>query len=179
MTSLIAVLALIHTIGAAIGTYFTTFAEIAYTRAASDGVIDHHERKYIRRSYRGLKWGMSIVLVTGIAIIVVEYLTGTVQPSVLQGPFWFVIALTFFIILMSWLLSRKMATWWFAAAALLSAWWSILLIDLGFFNAFSFISLFFLYVLFLFVVAGKMALWRLWLWKPRSQKAREPEQASE
>jgi hypothetical protein len=170
MQSFVPLLALIHTLGAVVGTFFTTYAEIYYTRAARDGVIDHHERKYLRHVYRGLKWGMATVLVTGIAIIVIDYLAVGSAIDVLQGPFWAVIALTFFILLMSWLLARKQAVWWFASAALLSAWWMMLLIDLGFFNLFSFISIFFIYIIFLFLVAGKMALWRLWLWKPRNLK---------
>ena len=39
----------------------TTFAEVFYTKASSDDTIDRHERKYLRRLFRGLKFGMVLV----------------------------------------------------------------------------------------------------------------------
>ncbi len=167
MDTLIPALALIHTLGAVVGTFFTTYAEMYYTVASSDGVIDHHERKYLRNLYRGLKWGMAAVVVSGVALIVSEYLVAGASPTVYEGAFWMIQVLTFLILFMSWMLAKKKAAWWVGAAVVLSAWWAILFIDLGFFNAFSFIALAVMYFLYFCVVALKLALWRLWLWKPK------------
>ncbi len=164
--ALIQLAILTNVIGALLGTAFTTYAEIYYTIAASDGRIDHHERKYLRHLFRGLRFGMTLVLLSGIALIVLEYLVPSGQQAVLASPFWMLETLIFLVLILGRQLSEKRVTWWLGSAGVLSAWWMILLIDFGVFNQFGYLILVSLYVLTTLVVAGILGYIRMWLWHP-------------
>jgi hypothetical protein len=141
----------LHTLGAIICAGYVAFAEFFYTKAASDGIIDHHERKYLRHLFSGLRFGMSIVLVSSIALIVLEYLLPDSPQDVLSAPFWALQTLTLLVLFFAWLLSRKNAEWWFVSAAILTGWWMMLLIDLGYLQQFQ--LTYFMYLLLYFVVS--------------------------
>jgi hypothetical protein len=137
----------LDTIGALIGVGSVTFAEIFYTTAASDGVIDHHERKYLRHIYHGLTYGMALVLFSGLALVILEYLIPNAPQSALTGPFWALETLTIAVLLFAELLSHKQSPWWLGSGAILASWWMILLIDLGFFSAYNFTEIIFVAVI--------------------------------
>ena len=164
--SLIPFIAGLHTLGALIGVGFVTYAEVFYTKAASDGVIDHHERKYLRHLFQGLQFGMLLVLFSGIALIVLEYLVPDAQQEVLAAPFWALQTLTVFVIFQAYRLNEKKASWWFASAAILTGWWTILSIDLGYFNQFGYITILITYLLMTFIVAGVLGYFRV-LMRPK------------
>lgn len=155
MTSaLLPFVAMLHTLGALIGAGFVTFAEVFYTQAASDGKIDHHERKYLRHLFHGLKFGMILVILSAMALIVLEYLVPDAPQDVLAAPFWFLQTLTLLVLTFGWMLSKDRAAWWFSSAAILVAWWMMLAIDLGYLNSFGYIMLVMMYLLATFIVAG-------------------------
>jgi FtsH-binding integral membrane protein len=158
---LIPYVVMLHTIGALIGVGVTTFAEIFYMEAASDGRIDHHERKYLRRMFRALTFGLGRVLVTGVGLIVLEYLVPDAAQDVLVAPFWALETFTVLIIFFGLRISQKKAPWWLASAAILAAWWMILLIDLGYLNAYGYAMILMLYVLVTFVLAGALGYLRV------------------
>jgi hypothetical protein len=163
---LISVFAALHTLGAFIGTGFTTYAEAFYTRAASDDRIDHHERKYLRRLFHGLTYGLVLVLISGTALIVLEYIVPDAPQEVLAAPFWFLQTLIYVIIFVGWLLSKDKTPWWFGSAAVVVAWWMMLLIDLGFFNSFGYVALILSYIITTFIVAGLLGYFRTWMRRP-------------
>jgi hypothetical protein len=152
--ALIPYVVMLHTLGALIGAGTVTFAEIFYTSAASDGVIDHHERKYLRRIFHALRYGMVLVLFSGFALIVLEYLVTDAPQDVLAAPFWALQTLTFFVLVLAARLSKREAPWWFASAGILVAWWMILFIDVGYLNAYGYVEIMLMYIVSTFVVAG-------------------------
>lgn len=153
-SSLIPLAGALHTLGAVIGAAFVTYAEIFYTFSASDGKIDHHERKYLRHLYRGLKFGLVLVIVSATALIVLEYLVPDAPQDVLLAPFWFLQTLTILILVYGWRLSKGREAWWIASAAILTAWWMMVAIDFGYLNSFGYVMLAMLYVLVTFIAAG-------------------------
>ena len=159
--ALIPILAALNTFGALVGTGFTTFAEVFYTHAVSDGEIDHHERKYLRRLFKGFTFGITLVLLSNLALIVLEYLVPDAPQAVLAAPFWALQTLTLLIIATGWLLSKRRISWWLGSAAVLTAWWMMLLIDLGFFNTSSYLVLVFDYILVTALVAGLLSYARM------------------
>ena len=170
--ALIPFFAILHALGALIGTGTTTFAEIFYTKAASDGIIDHHERKYLRRMYHGLRIGMTLVLLSGIALIVLEYLVPNAPQQVMFAPFWAIQTLTLIILVLGALLSRREVTWWFASAALLAGWWMLLLLDIGFFNAWTYLKILIVYVIVSFIVGVALSYLRLLMRKKNTSPIR-------
>jgi hypothetical protein len=170
--ALIPFAAVLHVIGAMIGAGTTTFAELFYTKAASDGIIDHHERKYLRRVYHGLRIGMTTVLLSGFALIVLEYLVPNAPQQVLFAPFWAIQTLTLIVLVLGELLSRREVPWWFASAALLAGWWMILLLDVNFFSSVSYLTLLMLYVIVSFVLGALLSYLRLLLRKKNTSPVR-------
>ncbi|MDR3546979.1 MAG: hypothetical protein P4M11_01655 [Candidatus Pacebacteria bacterium] len=160
-TQLIPLLAILNTLGALIGTGMTTFAEVFYTHAVSDGEIDHHERKYLRRLFRGFAFGITLVILSNIALIVFEYLVPYAPESVLTVPFWSLQILTLIIIFVGWLLSKRQIQWWLGSSAVLVAWWLILLIDLGLLNAAGFFEIIFTYIIATILAAGALSYLRM------------------
>jgi hypothetical protein len=162
---LVPLLAALSTLGALIGAGFTTYAEIFFTHAASDGEIDHHERKYLRRLFKGFAFGITLVLFSNIALIVLEYLVPSAPQAVLAAPFWTLQTLTLLIIFVGWLLSKRRIPWWLGSTAVLTAWWMLLFIDLGSFNTSGFLDLLFTYVLVTALVAGVLSYLRMYMRK--------------
>jgi hypothetical protein len=163
IVEVIAFFVALHTLGAIIGTGYTTYAEIFYTRAAADDRIDHHERKYLRHLFRGLKFGMVLVLISGVVLIVLEYLVPNAPEDVLASPFWALQTFTYLIIALAWMLSKKKMSWWFSSAAILVGWWMILLIDFGVLNAYNYIQILLAYIFVSFIVAGLLGYVRVWM----------------
>ena len=145
--SLINLFATLHTLGAILGVGTVTFAEIFYTTAASDGIIDHHERKYLRELFHGLRFGMILVLLSGVALVVLEYLVPDAPQLVLEAPFWALMTCTVIVIGLSSMLVQKTAPWRIASSGILVGWWFILLLDLGYMNSLGYVSCMLLYVL--------------------------------
>jgi hypothetical protein len=169
---LIPALAALNTLGALVGTGMTTYAEIFYTHAVSDGEIDHHERKYLRRLFRGFTFGMTLVLLSDLVLIVLEYLIPNAPQAVLTAPFWSLQILTVLILLLGWLLSKRRIMWWLGSAAVLSAWWILLGIDLGTFNSSGYLELLFNYVLVTALFAALLSFLRTYMRKAASLSAR-------
>jgi hypothetical protein len=158
----------LDTIGALIGAGSVTFAEIFYTTAAADGVIDHHERKYLRHVYHGLTYGMVLVLFSGLALVILEYLVPNAPQTALAGPFWALETLTIAVLFFAELLSHKQTSWWLGSAAILTCWWMILLINLGVFSSYNFSVILFVAILATLLVAGVLQCLRLFLKKINS-----------
>ncbi len=131
MTTLTAVLVAIQALGAVIGAGYAVWAEIAYFRAARDGVIDTAERAHLRNIAHGLRWGMSLLLLASLGLVISAYTSQVVPAPALQSAYWIQTALAFLIILLSWLLSKKRIAFALGSAGIFSAWWFLALLALG------------------------------------------------
>jgi hypothetical protein len=152
--TLIPIAAFLHVLGAVIGAGLATFSEITYLQAAADGRIDHHERKYLRRLFHGLHVGMALVLFSGFALVVLEYLVPDAQQQVLFAPFWAVQTLALILLMLGALLSRHLIKWRFASAAILGGWWVLLLADLGYLNSLHYFGILMIFVIVSFILVG-------------------------
>lgn len=144
----------VHTIGAALGAGGATYAEVFYTKAIADGVIDTRERDYFARSYWALRYGMTTVLLSGIALIVVQYFLPDSPEAVLYAPLWMQNTLALLITLCAWALSRGDIAWWLGSSIVFSGWWMILVLDAFQGFSFSYLLLLFVYVIAIFLTAA-------------------------
>lgn len=119
-------LLMIHALGAALGAAGVTFAELFYTQAVVDGKIDSCEKKHIEHTLWALQWGVSIMVLAGIGLIIVEYFLPYSEQTVLTAPFWMIHTLTVVVIVFGFLISRNLVPWWLGSAAAFSAWWTML-----------------------------------------------------
>lgn len=141
-------LQMVHTLGAALGAVGVTFAEFFYTRAVADGKIDTCEKKHIHRTLWALQWGVCTVVLSGLALIIVEYFIPEGSQAVLTAPFWMTHTLTLVVITFGFLISRSLVPWWLGSATAFSAWWMMLALD-GWRNVpLGYVALLLAYVLF-------------------------------
>jgi hypothetical protein len=144
----------IHALGALVGAGGVTFAEVAYSKAIADGKIVERERDYFHRSYWALRWGMTTVLLSGIALIVVQYLLPDSPEAVLYAPLWMQNSLALIITASAWFMTRKYISWWLGSSIAFAGWWMLLILDAFALLPLSYLVLLFVYVFAVFLSAG-------------------------
>lgn len=138
MTALVSFLVFCQALGASAGAFTAVWSEIAYIRAMRDGKIDVAERAHLRSIAGGLRFGMSIMLLSSLGLVIVAYLLAkTLQPA-LSWSYWILIALAFIIIGVSWALSRRRISFALGSAIVFTAWWFLAYLTLGLLPSISF-----------------------------------------
>ena len=131
MTALILCLLFCQVLGAFAGALAAIWSEVAYVIAMKDGKIDIAERVHLEHIGRGLRFGMSLILLSSLALVILSYAVGTVIQPALTASYWIFIALALLIIGISWALSRRKFSFGLGSAAVLTAWWLLVYVTLG------------------------------------------------
>jgi len=138
MTALIPFILFCQALGALIGAGTTVWGELAYLRALRDGKIDHAERAHLRIIAHGLHFGMTLLLISSLALVVAAYLLhAAVQPAVMPS-YWALIMFALLIIYVSWALSRGHISFAYGSALAFTAWWFLAYLTLGWIPPLSF-----------------------------------------
>lgn len=131
MTILIYFLVFCQALGALSGALMAVWAELAYMRAMRDGKIDHAERAHMDVIARGLRFGMSLLLISSFALVVVMYvLQAQLQPA-LTASYWMLIVLALIIVSVSWALSQKRISFALGSAVVFTGWWFLVFLTFG------------------------------------------------
>lgn len=109
-------------LGALIGVGAAVWAELAYMRAVRDGHIDKGEKLHFKHIGRGLRFGMTTLLLSSLGLVVCAYLLQT-TPLVLTESYWLLVFLSALIIGISWALSRAALPFAEGSVIAFSAWW--------------------------------------------------------
>lgn len=117
-------------LGAFVGAFFAVQAELAYVRAVRDRKIDHAERLHLNASLRGLRFGMSILLLSSLALVAVAYTLRIGERSLLSENYWALVVLALLITAISWALSRKRISFAFGSATAFAGWWFLVFLTL-------------------------------------------------
>lgn len=136
----------LHGLGAALGAGGSLFAEIFYAKATADGHLDRREREWFRTTYFALRWGMTIVLLTGIALIVVQYFLPNSPTEVLHPAIWMQNILALVIVGFASALARKQVSWETGASAIFAGWWMIFMLTVWQGKVYSLLTLSVMYV---------------------------------
>lgn len=131
MTGVVTLLIFCQALGATIGACTAVWSEIAYVRAVRDGRIDHAEREHLRIIGRGLRFGMSLLLLSSLGLVIVAYQLQGMPPPVLTPAYWILMVLALLVIGASWALSRRRISFAFGSAIAFTAWWFILFLTFG------------------------------------------------
>ena len=73
MAAFIPYLVLCQALGAFVGTFTAIWSELVYIRAMRDGKIDTAERAHLDVIAKGLRFGMTLLLLSSFALVVVDY----------------------------------------------------------------------------------------------------------
>ncbi|MCR4333580.1 MAG: hypothetical protein NUV60_00965 [Patescibacteria group bacterium] len=130
MTALIPFLVFCQALGALVGAVTAVWSELAYLRAMRDGRIDAAEKEHLHIIARGLRFGMTLLLLASLGLIVAAYVYAFPQPA-LTVSYWTFIALSLLIISVAWALSRKHISFALGSAFIFTAWWFLVYLSFG------------------------------------------------
>lgn len=128
---IITLLVFCQALGASVGAITAVWSELAYMKAMRDGQIDTAERAHLDVIAHGLRYGMTLLLLSSFGIVVVAYLEGhTLQPA-LTPSYWTLITFALIVISVSWALSRGHVSFNLGSASVFTAWWFIVFLSFG------------------------------------------------
>jgi hypothetical protein len=107
-------------------------------KAMRDGKVDRAERAHLHIIAHGLRFGMTLLLVSSFALVLIAYaLQATIQPAQ-TTTFWTLIVFAILIVYVSWALSRNRISFAFGSAIAFTAWWLLAYLTLGWMPSLSF-----------------------------------------
>jgi hypothetical protein len=131
MDALFTFIAFCQALGAIVGAVATVWGELAYIKAMRDGHIDRAERAHLNAIAHGLRFGMTLLLLSSLALVVAAYLSrAALQPALTPG-YWTLTLLAILVIYVSWALSRGRVSFALGSAIAFTGWWFLAYLTLG------------------------------------------------
>lgn len=118
-------------VGAIIGVGSAIIGEIEYAHASRDGKISEAEHRHLEIIHRGLRFGMSMVLLASFGLVVLAYQAEADPQPVLTTGYWLLMIFAFIIIGASWAMARKVTTVSRGSVVAFTAWWFLAFLTLG------------------------------------------------
>jgi len=131
MGGLTSYLVLGQALGAFIGAVSAVWSELAYIWAFRDGRINKAERAHLKSIDRGLRFGMSLLLLSSLGLVINAFVLQSVPQPALTESYWMLVALALLVILMSWVMSRRYISLAIGSAISFTAWWFLLYLTTG------------------------------------------------
>ena len=131
MNSLVPFILFCQALGACVGAGTTIWGEISYIRAIRDGKIDHAERVHLAAIAHGLRFGMTLLLISSFALVIAAYLSQTALQPGLMTNYWVLVIFALLVIYVSWALSRHRISFAFGSAIAFTGWWFLAYLTLG------------------------------------------------
>lgn len=138
MIAFVSLLVFCQALGASVGALTALWSEFAYVRAMRDGKIDVAERAHLDIIARGLRFGMTLLLLASFGLVIVAYISRAIPQPALTPSYWTLIALALLIIGASLALSRRRISFAFGSAIVFTAWWLLAYLTIGWLPALSF-----------------------------------------
>jgi len=110
-------------LGAFTGAVMSLWSEFSYVRALRDGKVDTAERAHLRIIAKGLRFGMTLLLVASVALVVSAYVFRAAEQPALTAGYWIFVTFALLIIALSWALSKRLISFALGSSAILTAWW--------------------------------------------------------
>jgi FtsH-binding integral membrane protein len=161
MADFVALFVFCQALGAFIGAITALWGEFAYIRAIRDGKIDVAERSHLDTIARGLRFGMTLLLLSSLGLVVLAYTMHVVPQPALTTSYWIFVMLAFLITGISWALSRKKVSFAFGSAVIFTGWLFLSYLTLGLLPAMSFSSAVALFVIAVAIVYALLYYLRL------------------
>lgn len=117
-----------HLIGAVLGVGGATFIEIILGKALADGKIDQVEGGFLKVTYRVVRIGLIISLITGV-LFVLYYIFNDQSFKLLNPVLWAKLSIIIILSINALLLQmHKISLFWGSSLSFFS-WWSVLIIS--------------------------------------------------
>ncbi|MBI4065585.1 hypothetical protein HY412_00115 [Candidatus Kaiserbacteria bacterium] len=138
MADFVTFLVFCQALGASVGAVTTLWGEFAYIRAMRDGKIDVAERAHLDIIAKGLRFGMTLLLLASLGLVITAYTLHVAPQPALTPAYWILILLALLIIGISWALSRRHISFALGSAIIFTSWWFLSYLTLGWLPELSF-----------------------------------------
>ncbi len=131
METLTTILVIFQALGAILGAGSAVWGELSYSKAMRDGKVDRAEHKHLEAIHRGLRFGMTTVLLSSFGLVVAAYVNeATPQPG-MTASYWLLMIFAFIIIGATWGMARKTVAFTRGSMIAFAAWWFLAYLTLG------------------------------------------------
>jgi len=120
-------LIIIHLIGTVLGVGAATFAEIFLLKSLRDGAVDPMEGSFLKVTYRVIRVGLALLVLSGFGFLILYRLTG-LEERLLSPLLWAKLAIVGIILTNAILLQARRIPLWFGSALSFAAWYGAMLI---------------------------------------------------
>ncbi|MDB5244758.1 MAG: hypothetical protein JWN18_628 [Parcubacteria group bacterium] len=131
MESLLIALMCLQALGACLGAIAVVRGELAYVHASRDGAIDDAEAAHLRHIAQGLRYGMSLALISSLLLVVLAYFADARTQPAFMSSYWTFISISLLVTVDSWALSRKRVSFALGSAFLFAGWWFLVYLTFG------------------------------------------------
>ena len=138
MTTLVSFLVFFQALGASIGAITAVWSELAYIRALRDGRIDGAERAHLGVIAKGLRFGMTLILLASLGLVIAAYVSRSALQPALTPSYWTLVVVAILIISISWALSRRRISFALGSAIIFTGWWFLAYLTFGWLSPLSF-----------------------------------------
>ncbi|MFA6408018.1 MAG: hypothetical protein WCW36_00880 [Candidatus Paceibacterota bacterium] len=138
MSALVTLIVFCQALGAIIGATSAVWGELAYIHAMRDSKIDHAERRHLDAIAHGLRWGMSLLLLSSFALVVISFIYRSATQPAVTDSYWALVVFALIILFVSLELSHKRVTFALGSAIVFTSWWFLVYLTLGWLSPISF-----------------------------------------
>src|SRR3989338_2276433 len=124
---LVGFLTVIHVVGVALGAGGAFFAEVFYLRAIRDGIIDPTESDFLKTTYRMLRIGTILLIITGFGLFLYFRLNGRSE-FLYNSRYWIKETLLIIILCNALLLQARRMPVLLGSAISLASWTAALVV---------------------------------------------------
>ncbi len=123
------VITITHIIGTVLGVGGATFAEVFYRKALKDGAVDETEGSFLGTTYRVLRIGMVLLVLSGFGYLLLTRLSGRTE-HLYDPRLWMKLTMTVVILVNALLMALRKIPPWFGAAISIVSWYGALVLGI-------------------------------------------------
>jgi len=117
----------IHLIGTVLGVGAATFAEIFLLKSLRDGEVDPIESSFMQVSYKIIRVGLALLILSGFGFLIFYRLTG-LEERLFSTSLWSKLTIVFIIVINAVLLQARKVPLWLGSALSFASWWAAMLV---------------------------------------------------
>ncbi|MAF59479.1 MAG: hypothetical protein QF858_02845 [Candidatus Pacebacteria bacterium] len=141
-----------HIVGIVLGVGGATFAEFLYLRALKDGVVDAEEKIILDTTYRIIRIGLFLAVISGFGFLLLFRFTGA-EERLLDPKLWAKMSIVIILAFNAVLLTMHKIPFWLGSSLSLTSWYAALILGSWRPYPYSFMETIIAYVIAVFVVA--------------------------
>jgi len=121
------ILIAIHLIGTILGVGAATFAEIFLLKSLRDGEIDPIESSFMQISYKVIRVGLALLIISGFGFLILYRFTG-LEERLFSSSLWSKLTILSIILINAVLLQARRIPLWLGSALSFASWYAAMLV---------------------------------------------------